>query len=956
MKWRIALLFSCLLFMVAFAQTKEQKKWLMDFSTKQAEIAKAQKAEAEALARQQGMPIRQVLPDGKIRELIRIENGIPVYFETENMTSANTVSSSLVWSAAGLYNLDGKGITAGVWDGGPARATHREFGGRLTIVDVPTAASAQHATHVCGTISAAGIDPQAHGMADSVWVKSYEWTNDLSEITSAAANGLLVSNHSYGNLCGWSYNSTDQKWYWYGDITVSATEDYKFGYYSSTTSAWDNFLFNAPNILVCRSAGNDREETGPAAGVSYYVRINGVWTLSTDYREPDGGTDGYDCLKDVAVCKNVLSVGAVSGIYNGYQGPSSVIMSSFSSWGPVDDGRIKPDICADGVNLYSCDNSADNTYVTMSGTSMATPSATGSIAVLLQHQKNLYGNTPWRSSTMKGLLLHTADECGTAPGPDYRFGWGLLNTLSAAKLMDLNAQLATKPLIRELTLTSGQSMDIPIEVSGLEPLKATICWTDPAGPIPPVSLNPKDLELVNDLDIRVIGPTSTTYMPWVLDPAHPSVAATTGDNTRDNTEQVFIQTPAAGTYTIHISHKKTLTGGQQNFALILSGLKITAPDVTSLLGPATGSNGVSLTPALKWSKAAYADHYLLQIAKDTNFTNIVYQKDSISLINHTPTTLPGLSKLYWRVRSVNSGGNSAWSVINTFSTIIAPPDKPVHVSPVANAIVPTPVKFKWMKAANAATYRMQISTSVVMSTFVVNDSTITDTTYTTSALQDGKAYYWRMTSKNATATSGYTSQTKFITKLNTPDTLKGTITPAMKIKLTWKDHSANEQFFYILRKTGNGSYTQLDSVTANTVEYTDTNVVIGTKYYYKVYAMNSLCTSDTSAEVIVNLVGVNDGKLRPSVYSLDQNYPNPFNPTTRIKYSLPLSSSVKLEVFNTLGQRINVLVNTQQPAGVYEVDWKAGSLASGTYFYVLTVSSVDGTQSRTFTKKMLLVR
>ena len=166
----------------------------------------------------------------------------------------------------------------------------------------------------------------------------------LTEILGAfaAASGMNISNHSYGLITGW-YNSGN--WYWFGDITISTVEDYGFGFYSSDAQAWDQIAYNAPYYTIAKSAGNDRNDDGPGAGGGHYV-WDGGWVWSTDTRDPDGGTDGYDCVSYSGTAKNIITVGAVDDIPGGYSVPGDVVMCSFSGWGPVDDGRIKPDIVA----------------------------------------------------------------------------------------------------------------------------------------------------------------------------------------------------------------------------------------------------------------------------------------------------------------------------------------------------------------------------------------------------------------------------------------------------------------------------------------------------------------------------------------------------------------------------------------------------------------------------------
>ncbi|MGA2625354.1 MAG: T9SS type A sorting domain-containing protein [Bacteroidota bacterium] len=95
----------------------------------------------------------------------------------------------------------------------------------------------------------------------------------------------------------------------------------------------------------------------------------------------------------------------------------------------------------------------------------------------------------------------------------------------------------------------------------------------------------------------------------------------------------------------------------------------------------------------------------------------------------------------------------------------------------------------------------------------------------------------------------------------------------------------------------------------------------------------------------------------PGEFALEQNYPNPFNPTATIQYQLPTDSKVTLNVYNTLGQVVQTLVDGMQGAGYQSVEWNAGSAASGIYFYRLEATSTsDPTKSFTQVKKMLMIK
>ncbi len=533
-------------------------------------------AEARLLALDYGWPLRVETEHGVI-ELQAVVNGVPKYFTTHNKDAADTISTDecLPGGTSGL-GLTGTGVTLGIWDGGGVRTTHQEFQGRVTQVDSPSELN-WHSTHVAGTLVAAGVFPggggypagQSKGMSPAAQLLAYEWNNDTVEMTAAAANGLRVSNHSYGLISGWYYDTGYSVWFWYGDVTVSTVEDNWFGLYTVYSQEYDAIAHAYPYYLICKSAGNDRTDTGPGAGGGhyYYNPQTHRWQWSTATRNPDGP---YDSIGTEGIAKNILTVAAVDDVFGGYHGADGVVMSSFSSWGPADDGRIKPDIAANGIALVSTYSASDYSYAIASGTSMSAPNASGSLGLLIQHWRQTRpGLGDLRSATLKALVIHTADEAGAALGPDYEFGWGLMNTLRAAQTISASA---TQPLaISERVLSNGGTYTLNFFGDGGKELRVTLCWTDPPGNPPGNLLDPPTPMLVNDLDLRVEDAAEgVTYLPWTLNPAVPNAPATTGDNARDNVEQIVIPYPGAHPYTLRVSHKGTLTGGSQAYSMILS--------------------------------------------------------------------------------------------------------------------------------------------------------------------------------------------------------------------------------------------------------------------------------------------------------------------------------------------------------------------------------------------------
>jgi hypothetical protein len=544
--------------------------------------------QAREVADRLGIPVRRELPGGRVLELQRIAPGIgPVFYITNNVDAADTVSTDEVWpgGSAGL-DLDGNGMTVAEWDGGAVYA-HPDFSGRLSQVDGATVVS-NHSTHVAGTLIGAGdwLVPDARGMAYAAHLDAYDWNSDTAEMAAAAAGGLLLSNHSYGIAAGWLFigDFPPDRWWWIGGENPSDVEDPNFGYYDTQAQLWDQIAYDAPYYLIVKASGNDRSDIGPTVGEEYTVIDQDGNFLFTSMltRQPDCWPDGYDCLPTASVAKNILTVGAVDDLIGGYSqmaGPSSVQMADFSSWGPTDDGRLKPDLVANGMFLMSTYGESPY-YAAAAGTSMSAPNVTGSLVLLQEHYQDLHGaNNFMRAATLKALVIHTADEAGNTDGPDYAFGWGLLNTKTAAEVISEDGGAHR---IIEDSLVNGALESHVISVTDPDSvITATLVWADPpATPVAP-SLDPPDLMLVNDLDLRIRrGPA--TYLPWVLDSANPANPASRSDNFRDNVEQVKVTGASPGSYTIEVSHKGTLLNGvAQDHALIIS--VETAPPVTSSL-------------------------------------------------------------------------------------------------------------------------------------------------------------------------------------------------------------------------------------------------------------------------------------------------------------------------------------------------------------------------------------
>jgi parallel beta-helix repeat protein len=271
--------------------------------------------------------------------------------------------------------------------------------------------------------------------------------------------------------------------------------------------------------------------------------------------------------------KNTISVGAVNS--------DDLSLTSFSSWGPTDDGRIKPDIMAPGCENETARNDGvptktiwstwlDDTYWGSCGTSMAAPAVSGIIALIHEAYRKVHNGSDPLPSTVKAILIHTAKDLNET-GPDFITGWGLVNATAAIDIV--RKDNGTGVLIIEDTITQGINRTYEASVQNSSPLKVTLVWDDYPGE--PFAAK----ELVNDLDLMVLYPNGSIVYPWKLDAGDPSKPATRGVDDVNNVEQVLIETPISGTYKI-IVKGTSIPQGPQNFSLILSEKDNIKPTIT----------------------------------------------------------------------------------------------------------------------------------------------------------------------------------------------------------------------------------------------------------------------------------------------------------------------------------------------------------------------------------------
>jgi hypothetical protein len=502
--------------------------------------------------------------------------------KSDNAISAATSHVTELYSAP--YGLSGAGVVVSLFELAEGQASHVEFGGRY-IENVSGGATSDklHATHVAGTIGASGINPGAKGMAPAVTIHQFCVTTPCgtSSLTfldekeeTLKPLGVVADNNSWGFILGWSDEGGFQVW--------NDAEEY-MGAYDVTVNAPADEISIEQGVLFVHSAGNDGDGASFTTAYSEHRHVDENFDTITDklfcYSLNGSGTDcpancnggcekirhdpktPFDTLGTMAAAKNVLGVGSIFVASNGNR-----LISGFSSRGPAKDGRIKPDVVARGSNVLS--TVPTNSYSIEGGTSMASPVVTGVAALLTELWRKTNGGANPSPAQLKALIIAGTDDMGN-PGPDYTFGFGLVNAKKSADLIIADAGKQNN--VRSLSFAegAGQTVETSVTVTQAQDLRAVLYWADPPATVIGSETDIAEKALVNDLDLKIVGPDGTEHRPWVLDLVNYQNNATRGTNTVDNTEMVEIPNAAPGVYRV-IATGRDVPEGPQTAILVTS--------------------------------------------------------------------------------------------------------------------------------------------------------------------------------------------------------------------------------------------------------------------------------------------------------------------------------------------------------------------------------------------------
>ncbi|MEM3396507.1 MAG: S8 family serine peptidase [Thermoplasmata archaeon] len=493
----------------------------------------------------------------------------------------------------------------------------------------------------------------------------------------------------------------------------------------------------------------------------------------------NSGSSGASTVGSPATAKSVVSVGASQN------SPNQNNVAYFSSRGPTADGRMKPTLTAVGYSLYSADsdgnlNSNNAGYISMAGTSMATPCAAGNAALVRQYftegwyptgTKNPANAITPSAALLKAVLMvggveltgSYSDMNNEGKFPNNSQGWGRINLDNS---LYFSGDTLGLQIVDETTgITTGQYKEYQYTISSnAQPFKVILTWTDYPGTVG------ASKALVNNLDLKVTAPDGSVYLGNVFSGKNPGHSVTGGTADSVNAEEgVILPTPVTGTYTIRVT-ATSVPNGPQPFALALigafgsGGSDTTPPVISNVAASGITANSATIT----WTTDE-ASTSVVEYGTTTSYGQTATGSSGVTSHSVTLSGLTASTTYHFRVKSADAAGNLATSSDYTFTTSSASDTTPPVISNVAaSGITANSATITWT-TDEASTSVVEYGTTTSYGQTATGSSGVTSHSVTLSGLTASTTYHFRVKSADAAGNLATSSDYTFTTLANSTD-------------------------------------------------------------------------------------------------------------------------------------------------------------------------------------------
>ena len=585
--------------------------------------------------------------------------------EPENLENRTDHRSNNLHTEYGAgRQFDGSGVRIALTDDGLI-GPHIDYQGRTVQSAVIGINNGDHGDHCAGIIMGAGNkDPLGRGMAPG---------SDLWVYEAVSSNNYILDDSIYTS----PVTSIDI-------VSTSYSDGCNTGYNAGAESA-DRQINSYKNVMRVFSAGNNG-----TADCSY-----------------GAGAGWGNITGGIKSAKNLIAVANLD-LHDG--------LAASSSRGPATDGRLKPDVSAVGTNVYSTIDTDDYDY--KSGTSMSCPGVSGTLAQLYQAYRTLNSGQDPNMGLLKNVVMNTADDLGN-PGPDFKFGYGRINGLRAVKILE-GTQYLTDSVLNGNTRT--HTLTVP---ANTQRVKIMLNWLDKQAAVGATTA------LINDLDLKVTDALSVTFLPWVLDPT-PVVANLNANAVRaadhlNNAEQVTIDNPAAGTYTIEVQGF-SVPFGPQTYFISYEFISNNALEVTYPIGGEGFAPGE--TQVIRWDAIDNGNPFYLSYSTDNGMSWNPIISGIASNQNYFDWTVPNLLSGQCRIKVTRNGTPA--SSPERFSII------PIPANVTISRVCPDTITLNWSPVAGATSYEVYMLGNKYMDSV----NTTTDTFYHFTGLNSNTEHWF----------------------------------------------------------------------------------------------------------------------------------------------------------------------------------------------------------------------